>query len=179
MLNLITLLKPFSKYILIGLVSISIIVGSFAKGYSVGKHKQINIYNAEKVKVDALLLEKNKDNVELQNRINSLVEDNNSKLLGVKSKYEKDISSIKQSYSSELLQSKERSNLYLKYYSKDDQQCSNERQLAEYTARLDNSLTEGRQLVKEFSTTLRYRDEQVKGLNVDDNLSKELLNGTK
>ena len=78
-------------------------------------------------------------------------------------KYENSINQLKSSYADELLKSEQRAELY-KRLSQSDQ--AKQRDLAIHTARLDRSLTEGRELVKQLTETIRVRDQQLRALGV-------------
>lgn len=78
-------------------------------------------------------------------------------------RYENSINQLKSSYTDELLKSEQRAELY-KRLSQSDQ--AKQRDLAIHTARLDRSLTEGRELVKQLTETIRVRDNQLRALGV-------------
>lgn len=73
-------------------------------------------------------------------------------LQALKDKYETDTTNIKSDYSDRLLKSEERSNIYRQRLSNTNEQCS---ALAEHASKLDRSLVEGRQLVRELSANIR------------------------
>lgn len=78
-------------------------------------------------------------------------------------RYENAITHLKSSYDSELYKSNQRAELYQRL-SQSDQ--AKQRALADYTAKLDRSLTEGRELVKQLTETIRTRDSQLRALGV-------------
>lgn len=84
-------------------------------------------------------------------------------LAQVRANYENTLNNLKSSYAAELLKSQQRAELY-KRYSESDK--AKQRALALHTAQLDRSLTEGRELVKQLTETLRIRDAQLRALGV-------------
>lgn len=86
-----------------------------------------------------------------------------SDLTETRLRYENSINQLKSSYTDELLKSEQRAELY-KRLSQSDQ--AKQRDLAIHAARLDRSLTEGRELVKQLTETIRVRDNQLRALGV-------------
>lgn len=70
----------------------------------------------------------------------------------LKDKHAQDIITIKSGLNDRLLQSEKRSGIYREKYTASAEQCS---LLAEHSSRLDRSLVEGRELVRELSENLR------------------------
>ena len=70
----------------------------------------------------------------------------------LKETHESTVRSIRNDLTGRLLKSEERGNLYRERVSSASLEC---RQLAEHTARLDRSLTEGRDLVREFRAHIK------------------------
>lgn len=86
-----------------------------------------------------------------------------SDLTETRLKYENSINQLKSSYADELLKSQQRAELYQRLAQSDQ---AKQRDLAIHTARLDRSLTEGRELVKQLTETIRTRDKQLRALGV-------------
>lgn len=73
--------------------------------------------------------------------------------------FTKQLNAIEQSYSNKLLESERRANLYKQMSSSSNNSSIS---LADYTARLDRTIVQGRQLVKELRATIELRDQQLK-----------------
>lgn len=86
-----------------------------------------------------------------------------TELVETRLQYENTITNLKSEYDSELLKSRQRAELYQRYSQSDK---AKQRNLANYTAQLDRSLTEGRELVRQLTETLRTRDTQLRALGV-------------
>lgn len=86
-----------------------------------------------------------------------------NELVETRLQYENTITNLKSEYDSELLKSKQRAELYQRYSQSDK---AKQRNLANYTAQLDRSLTEGRELVRQLTEALRTRDTQLRALGV-------------
>lgn len=86
-----------------------------------------------------------------------------NELVETRLQYENTITNLKSEYDSELLKSKQRAELYQRYSQSDK---AKQRDLTNYTAQLDRSLTEGRELVRQLTETLRTRDTQLRALGV-------------
>ena len=71
--------------------------------------------------------------------------------------YENTVNKLKSDFNNELLKSEKRAELYLSYAKSDR---AKQRDLAIHAAKLDRSLTEGRELVKQLTETIRTRDAQ-------------------
>lgn len=78
-----------------------------------------------------------------------------------KKQYDSDINNIKLAYSSQLQQSNDRAEIYKRKAESGSNSC---RELAIYTGRLDKSLTESRELVKELRGVIEYNSRQIKNL---------------
>lgn len=76
-----------------------------------------------------------------------------------KEKYTQQLMSVERSYANRLLESEQRANLYKQMSSSSSSSKVN---LADYTAKLDRVIVEGRQLVAELKATIELRDEQLK-----------------
>lgn len=86
-----------------------------------------------------------------------------NELVETRLQYENTITNLKSEYDSELLKSRQRAELYQRYSQSDK---AKQRDLTNYTAQLDRSLTEGRELVRQLTETLRTRDTQLRALGV-------------
>lgn len=86
-----------------------------------------------------------------------------NELVETRLQYENTITNLKSEYDSELLKSKQRAELYQRYSQSDK---AKQRDLTNYTAQLDRSLTEGRELVRQLTEALRTRDTQLRALGV-------------
>lgn len=94
----------------------------------------------------------------------------NVKVLNLQNTTDTEIANIRADYTKRLLLSDTRSKIYHDQAQGSSTQRSG---LADYASQLDRSLEQGRQLVQEFRTTLRQRDQQL------DILSTQILNERK
>lgn len=76
----------------------------------------------------------------------------------LQSNYKTNINNIEHERNSCMLNSQQRSRVYKRDAEQGEAKC---RALAEHTAKLDQSLSEGRLLVKELRDTIKLRDEQI------------------
>ena len=145
-------------YTLLGGLVIGIIYGSciyiYNRGYDSGIHYQINETNKQIALLENQIKEREKIYYEDIQTINL-------ELQKTQDQYEMYIASLSGSYDSELLKHKQRAELYQRAASAGE---AKSKRLASYAARLDRSLTEGRQVVKELRATLIQRDNQIKQL---------------
>lgn len=99
---------------------------------------------------------------------------NQERLLDAEKKYAKAISDQRISFDKRLRESKDRGEAY-KHWLKNG--TASTEYLASHAARLDRTLTEGRELVIEFRETLKLREEQLRLLGsqikIDRNLVKQ------
>lgn len=146
------------KYGLFGGLVIGLIYGSciyiYNRGYDSGINYQITLYNEQITNIRNQIREK-------ETIYNEHIQQINLELQKAQDKYEHDISSLTGSYDNELLKHKQRADLYQRIASAGE---AKSKSLASYAARLDRSLTEGRQVVRELRTTLEQRDNQIKQL---------------
>lgn len=105
----------------------------------------------------------NQKNQEKEKLLNEKITNATIELTESRVKYENTINQLKSDYANELFKSEQRAEVY-KRYSETDR--AKQRDLAEYTAKLDRSLTEGRELVKQLTETIRTRDAQLRALGV-------------
>lgn len=90
-----------------------------------------------------------------------------------KTQYDADIASITSIANSRLQQSEARANTY---YKMSKASAAEQKHLAEYTSKLDNSITEGRQLVEELRATLAERERTIHNLADQLNTDRKLMN---
>ena len=120
-------------------------------------------YEACRVSYQEKLLEQQVMQQKKERVFNERIEALSIELTETRINHENTVNKLKSDYTNELLQSQKRAELYLSY-SKSDR--AKQRDLAIYTAKLDRSLTEGRELVKQLTETIRTRDAQLRALGV-------------
>lgn len=123
----------------------------FLCGIKVGADRESTKYSREKIRIyeqTAELIQQYRERVEEHSKIqaNLLQELNNAK-----QKYEIHVTNLRNEFSDRMLESENRGKIYRKRAEVAGAECE---ALAEHTARLDRSLTEGRELVKEFRADL-------------------------
>lgn len=146
------------KDILLGAVSVGIIYGSCIYIYNLGYDSGCDYQ-----------IKKNQENINnvlrethiKENQYRNEVEQINLELQKTKDYYVSYINSLSGSYNNELQQYKKRLSIYQHSSSAGTGQCKS---LGSYAAKLDRSLVEGRQVVKELRATLIQRDLQIKQL---------------
>lgn len=144
-----------SKYIIIGSIMLCIVCTWF--GYYQGSKHVQTLWNQDKLEQAQYI------NRLQQNYLNKesvyITELNNIKDTYAKAKdeYAKKLNAIKSSYSMQLQQSEQRASIYKREALSTDG-CVN---LAEYAGRLDRSLTEGRDVVKQLRELVKLRDAQI------------------
>lgn len=136
------------KNVLLSVVSLAVL---FLYGYTLGSQKQKDIYEKREKELNhqiALMKEDYRKKVEEhaknQRQLLQDIED-------TKREHEDFIADLRDEFSDRMLQSEKRGNIYRARAESAGAEC---RQLAEHAARLDQSLTEGRELVKEFRADL-------------------------
>lgn len=152
MLNKLTSLFAIVGLFGIILMQYSLITGSYNAGYDACQSK----YREE-------LLKQQVENQQKEQAFNETINNLTVNLTETRIRYENTVNELKSAHANELLKSKQRAELY-KRYSKADK--AKQRALAEHTAKLDRSLTEGRELVKQLTETIRTRDAQLRALGV-------------
>lgn len=152
MLNKLTSLFAIVGLFGIILMQYSLITGSYNAGYDACQSK----YREE-------LLKQQVENQQKEQAFNETINNLTVNLTETRIRYENTVNKLKSTYANELLKSEQRAELY-KRYSETDK--AKQRALAEHTARLDRSLTEGRELVKQLTETIRTRDAQLRALGV-------------
>ena len=152
MLNKLTSLFAIVGLFGIILMQYSLITGSYNAGYDACQSK----YREE-------LLKQQVENQQKEQAFNETINNLTVNLTETRIRYENTVNKLKSTHANELLKSEQRAELY-KRYSETDK--AKQRALAEHTARLDRSLTEGRELVKQLTETIRTRDAQLRALGV-------------
>ena len=152
MLNKLTSLFAIVGLFGIILMQYSLITGSYNAGYDACQSK----YREE-------LLKQQVENQQKEQAFNETINNLTANLTETRIRYENTVNKLKSTHANELLKSEQRAELYKRYSEADK---AKQRALAEHTARLDRSLTEGRELVKQLTETIRTRDAQLRALGV-------------
>ena len=152
MLNKLTSLFSIVGLFGIILMQYSLITGSYNAGYDACQSK----YREE-------LLKQQVENQQKEQAFNETINNLTVNLTETRIRYENTVNKLKSTHANELLKSEQRAELYKRYSEADK---AKQRALAEHTARLDRSLTEGRELVKQLTETIRIRDAQLRALGV-------------
>ena len=152
MLNKLTSLFAIVGLFGIILMQYSLITGSYNAGYDACQSK----YREE-------LLKQQVENQQKEQAFNETINNLTVNLTETRIRYENTVNKLKSTHANELLKSEQRAELYKRYSEADK---AKQRALAEHTARLDRSLTEGRELVKRLTETIRIRDAQLRALGV-------------
>ena len=152
MLNKLTSLFSIVGLFGIILMQYSLITGSYNAGYDACQSK----YREE-------LLKQQVENQQKEQAFNETINNLTVNLTETRIRYENTVNKLKSTHANELFKSEQRAELYKRYSEADK---AKQRALAEHTARLDRSLTEGRELVKQLTETIRIRDAQLRALGV-------------
>lgn len=152
MLNKLTSLFSIVGLFGIILMQYSLITGSYNAGYDACQSK----YREE-------LLKQQVENQQKEQAFNETINNLTVNLTETRIRYENTVNKLKSAHANELLKSEQRAELYKRYSEADK---AKQRALAEHTAQLDRSLTEGRELVKQLTETIRIRDAQLRALGV-------------
>ena len=152
MLNKLTSLFSIVGLFGIILMQYSLITGSYNAGYDACQSK----YREE-------LLKQQVENQQKEQAFNETINNLTVNLTETRISYENTVNKLKSTHANELLKSEQRAELYKRYSEADK---AKQRALAEHTARLDRSLTEGRELVKQLTEAIRIRDAQLRALGV-------------
>lgn len=136
------------------------LLGSFfyKSGYKNGANSvQVKWDKVEKIRTASIEEAEVKNAIALQKQVqaNKVI---SNELANVKIKHEKAIAVVRSDYVVRLRSSEARSEVYKRQADGGANECRN---LANYTARLDRTLEEGRDLVRELTETLRLRDAQL------------------
>lgn len=149
------MLTPSSKFTIIGSILLCVLCTWY--GYHQGSKHIQTLWDQDKLEQAQYI------NRLQQNYLNKesvyITELNNIKDIYAKAKdeYTKKLNVIKSSYSMQLQQSEQRASIYKREALSTDG-CTN---LAEYAGRLDRSLTEGRDVVKQLRELIKLRDAQI------------------
>lgn len=152
MLNKLTGLLAIVGLFGIILMQYSLITSSYNAGYDACQSK----YREE-------LLKQQVENRQKEQAFNETINNLTVNLTETRIRYENTVNKLKSTHANELLKSEQRAELYKRYSEADK---AKQRALAEHTARLDRSLTEGRELVKQLTEAVRTRDAQLRALGV-------------
>ena len=166
MLNKLTVLTG-----IIGLVGIAWFQYSlFNNAYNAG-------YEACRASYQEQVLEQQIMQQRKERAFNERIEALSIELTETRINHENTVNKLKSDYANELLKSEQRAELYLSYAKSDR---AKQRSLAIHAAKLDRSLTEGRELVKQLTETIRTRDAQLRALGVyiqeSNNLNERKIN---
>lgn len=175
MVALLPILLKVGKYLLY-LVPVILIVLLGLHIYDLGtRHGEAKIqaeWNTDKLKEETAI-------VDLQNQIQTKEETHQKEVAAISQSLEtanndhqKAIAVIQSDYDERLRQSEDRAKVYQRQAALGPTQC---RSLASYTARLDGSIEQGRQLVQELRTTLGFRDNQLRQLGKQLQSDRELI----
>lgn len=152
MLNSLKLLLSIGSLVFIIWIQYLLIIGAYDAGYT-----------AYKAEYQNKLLEQQLQIKSKERAFNEKVEALSVELAELRLNHENTINKLKSDYDNELLKSEQRAKLYYNYSQSSE---TKQRNLAVYTAKLDRSLTEGRELVRQLTETIRARDAQLKALGI-------------
>lgn len=160
------------SYWIIGLVVVICLGGAYSLGYSSGSNDKQLEWNEDiqsyQQKVRELTEQlKNQEKEYRAENTRILLELNNAK-----KDYEKSVAVLDANYSDRLREYEARAKIYESQAQSGKSQCRN---LASYTTKLDKCLTEGRELVKELSRTIKLRDSQLRLLGEQIANERELI----
>lgn len=134
---------------------------TFCVGYSAGssevKQQWVAEQKANTAKVNELKVNYEEQLNEYRQKTDSL----SKEIYDTRTQYDERIATIKSNYTNRLLDSEQRASVY-KRMSEAGRCTSND--LSAYTAKLDRSLTEGRELVRELRELIKLRDQQLNQL---------------
>ena len=134
---------------------------TFYVGYSAGssevKQQWVAEQKANTVKVNELKVKYEEQLNEYRQKTDSLSKEIND----TRTQYDNRIATIKSDYTNRLLNSEQRASVYKRM--SEAGKCTSD-DLSAYTAKLDRSLTEGRELVRELRELIKLRDQQLNQL---------------
>ena len=132
------------KYIFLGIAVISLITGSYIKGYNHGVDNTTVKWQKETNERNQVIQElKTKYDIDFK-KYEQETHNLSDKLYEQEITHAKEIASLNASFNTRLLQSEQRAELYKRMSTKTGNTSEN---LADYTARLDRQLTEGIDLI--------------------------------
>lgn len=131
---------------------------TFYVGYSAGssevKQQWVAEQKANTVKVNELKVNYEEQLSEYRQKTDSL----SKEIYDTRTQYDNRIATIKSDYTNRLLSSEQRASVYKRM--SEAGKCTSD-DLSAYTAKLDRSLTEGRELVRELRELIKLRDQQL------------------
>ena len=134
---------------------------TFYVGYSAGSSEVKQQWAAEQkantVKVNELKVNYEEQLNEYRQKTDSL----SKEIYDTRTQYDNRIATIKSDYTNRLLNSEQRASVYKRM--SEAGRCTSD-DLSAYTAKLDRSLTEGRELVRELRELIKLRDQQLNQL---------------
>lgn len=134
---------------------------TFCVGYSAGssevKQQWVAEQKANTAKVNELKVKYEEQLNEYRQKTDSLSKEIND----TRTQYDNRIATIKSDYTNRLLNSEQRASVYKRM--SEAGKCTSD-DLSAYTAKLDRSLTEGRELVRELRELIKLRDQQLNQL---------------
>lgn len=134
---------------------------TFYVGYSAGssevKQQWVAEQKANTAKVNELKVNYEEQLNEYRQKTDSLSKEIND----TRTQYDNRIATIKSDYTNRLLNSEQRASVYKRM--SEAGKCTSD-DLSAYTAKLDRSLTEGRELVRELRELIKLRDQQLNQL---------------
>jgi DNA anti-recombination protein RmuC len=137
------------------------ISATFYVGYSAGssevKQQWVAEQKANTAKVNELKVNYEEQLNEYRQKTDSL----SKEIYDTRTQYDDRIATIKSDYTNRLLNSEQRASVYKRM--SEAGKCTSD-DLSAYTAKLDRSLTEGRELVRELRELIKLRDQQLNQL---------------
>ena len=134
---------------------------TFCVGYSAGSAKVTQQWVAEQ-KANTAKANELKVNYEEQlNEYRQKTDSLSKEIYDTRTQYDNRIATIKSDYTNRLLNSEQRASVYKRM--SEAGKCTSD-DLSAYTAKLDRSLTEGRELVRELRELIKLRDQQLNQL---------------
>ena len=134
---------------------------TFCVGYSAGssevKQQWVAEQKANTVKANELKVNYEEQLNEYRQKTDSL----SKEIYDTRTQYDNRIATIKSDYTNRLLNSEQRASVYKRM--SEAGRCTSD-DLSAYTAKLDRSLTEGRELVRELRELIKLRDQQLNQL---------------
>lgn len=137
------------------------ISATFYVGYSAGssevKQQWVAEQKANTAKANELKVNYEEQLNEYRQKTDSL----SKEIYDTRTQYDDRIATIKSDYTNRLLNSEQRASVYKRM--SEAGKCTSD-DLSAYTAKLDRSLTEGRELVRELRELIKLRDQQLNQL---------------
>lgn len=161
----------FSRDMLLGVGYICFGIFIYFTGYSSGSIAVTNEWNEEKL-ATAKYIENLRQ--EYNSKLEVYITKTNSLITEIQEKdneYQNIIDTLNASHANELQQSQQRIELYKRMSAKDNCESGS---LSAHSAKLDQSLTEGRRVVSELKELIRLRDSQLRELGKQLDLLSEV-----